>query len=96
MQPLSENLKRSPKIPIASTNFIANKNFSVFFGIWQISLKSARINANFTQSEVSEKLNISVSTLRRWEQKKTFPPIETIPAICELYGINYDNINFSK
>jgi transcriptional regulator with XRE-family HTH domain len=62
----------------------------------QVSLKTARINANFTQSEAAERLNISVSALRRWEQRKSFPAIERIPAICELYGVHYDNINFSK
>lgn len=61
----------------------------------QITLKAARVNTGLTQSEVAEKLNISVGTLKNWERGKTFPKQPQIEALCELYGVTYDNLFFN-
>lgn len=61
----------------------------------QITLKAARVNAGLTQSEVAEKLNISAGTLKNWERGKTFPKQPQIEALCELYGVTYDNLFFN-
>lgn len=60
----------------------------------QITLKAARVNARLTQSEVADKLNISVGTLKNWESGKTFPKQPHIEALCELYNVSYDNLSF--
>ena len=60
----------------------------------QITLKAARVNAGLTQLAVAEKLNISVATVKNWECAKTFPKQPHIEALCELYGVSYDNIFF--
>ena len=61
----------------------------------QITLKAARVNAGLTQSEVAEKLKISAGTLKNWERGKTFPKQPQIEALCELYGVTYDNLFFN-
>lgn len=60
----------------------------------KITLKAARVNAGFTLSEASNRLDISVYTLINYEKGKTFPPTKLIPKIEALYNIKYENINF--
>jgi transcriptional regulator with XRE-family HTH domain len=60
----------------------------------KITLKAARVNAGYSQNEVAKKLNISNKTISSWESGETFPSAKKIVALCELYGISYDNINF--
>jgi transcriptional regulator with XRE-family HTH domain len=61
----------------------------------QITLKAARVNTGLTQAAVAEKLKISVGTLKNWESGKTFPKQPQIEALCELYGVTYDNLFFN-
>lgn len=60
----------------------------------KISLKAARVNAGLSQKEVANTLKISNKTLTNWENGKSFPDAEKINALCHLYGLSYDNINF--
>jgi transcriptional regulator with XRE-family HTH domain len=60
----------------------------------KISLEAARVNAKLSQKEVADKLKVSNKTVFNWENGKTFPSADKIDALCELYGIPYDNINF--
>ena len=60
----------------------------------KISLKAARVNAGLSQKEVANELNVSNKTLTNWENGKSFPDAEKINALCNLYGLSYDNINF--
>lgn len=61
----------------------------------QLTLKAARVNTGLTQAAVAEKLKISVGTLKNWESGKTFPKQPQIEALCELYGVTYDNLFFN-
>lgn len=60
----------------------------------KITLKAARVNANLTQKESANRLNVSNKTICNWESGVSFPPANMIPAICELYGIPFDSLNF--
>lgn len=60
----------------------------------KISLKAARVNAGLSQKEAAKKLDVSNKTLGSWESGATMPSVDKIDAICDLYGIPYDNINF--
>ena len=60
----------------------------------KITLKAARVNANLSQMEAAKMLKIAPSTLRNWESGKTFPRQDQIVALCQLYGVAYDNIFF--
>ena len=62
--------------------------------VFRISLAAARVNANLTQKEAAEKLNVSNKTLNSWEAGKSMPKADMIPKICDLYGVGYDNLNF--
>lgn len=39
---------------------------------------------------ISEKLNVSVTTVRSWEQEKSSPSHDALVAICRLYRISAD------
>lgn len=42
------------------------------------------------QTDLARKLNISVATVRSWEQEKSSPPHEMLIAICKLYNVSAD------
>lgn len=60
----------------------------------KISLKAARTNAGFSQEDVARELNVSKKTIHNWENGTTFPRPDKIDALCELYKMSYDDINF--
>lgn len=59
-----------------------------------ITLRAARVNAGLTQKEAAAKLNVSNKTLWNWETGARVPNINKVKAICELYGMSYDDIIF--
>ena len=60
----------------------------------KITLEAARVNAGLSQKEAAKELNVSNKTLCSWEKGTSFPNAEKIDALCKLYGLSYDNINF--
>lgn len=60
----------------------------------RITLKAARVNAGLTQKEAAAKLHVSNKTLWNWEAGVRVPNINNVKAICELYGMSYDDIIF--
>lgn len=60
----------------------------------KMSLKAARVNAGLSQKEAAVRLGVSNKTLGSWEQGNTYPSADKITAICNLYGVEYDIINF--
>lgn len=42
------------------------------------------------QTDLAQKLNVTVSTVRSWEQEKSSPPHETLVNICRLYHVSSD------
>ena len=60
----------------------------------RLTLKAARVNANFSQKEVAEKLKISNKTLSKWEKGISMPKVDQINALCDLYGVTYDMLIF--
>ncbi len=61
----------------------------------KLSLTAARVNAGYTQKQVAKRLNVSISTIKNWEKGITFPKQPMIEALCELYNIMYDYLDFS-
>lgn len=59
-----------------------------------ITLKAARVNAGLNQKEAAERLNISESTLSKYESGKSFPDVPMIQNIEVLYKISYRDIIF--
>lgn len=60
----------------------------------KMTLKALRVNAGMTQKEVAKALNKSNKTICNWEKGVTSPNAEDCYAICQLYKVSYDNINF--
>lgn len=60
----------------------------------KMTLKALRVNAGYTQKEVAKLLNRSNKTIQKWEKGETFPNPKDVDALCNLYNVSYDNINF--
>jgi transcriptional regulator with XRE-family HTH domain len=59
-----------------------------------MTLRAARVNKGLGQKEAANLLKISNTTLCSWENGRSFPNAEKIKAICETYGVSYDDLNF--
>ena len=55
-------------------------------------VKSARINANLTQEQVADFLNVSRQTISNWENGKTYPDIVSVVKMSDLYNISLDHL----
>ena len=61
-----------------------------------ISLKAARVNAELTQKQAAQKLGISQVTLQNYEKGITFPTMNMVDKISELYDFPKDYIFFGS
>ena len=61
----------------------------------KITLKAARINVGLSQKDVAKILKVSNKTIHSWESGDTSPGAKHIDAICELYQVSYNDLNFS-
>ena len=62
----------------------------------QISLEAARVNAELTQAEIAEIMNVDRSTIRRWERGDKVPNYDETKKLAATYGLPLDNIFFGK
>lgn len=53
-------------------------------------LAEVRRDHGDTQAKLAEKLHVTVSAVRSWEQEKSAPSHETLVSICRLYEISSD------
>lgn len=60
----------------------------------KISLKAARVNAGLSQKEAAKALKVSNKTLHSWETGVSCPSAKYIDAICDLYKMSYNDIQF--
>lgn len=60
----------------------------------RITLRAARINVNLTQNAAAEKIGVSKKTLGNWEKGATAPDVSKVEAICNAYGVDYDDLIF--
>lgn len=56
------------------------------------NIRKARQEADMTQEQLAELLNISVSAVSQWESDKTTPDISMIPALCNVFQITSDKL----
>lgn len=61
-----------------------------------ISIKAARVNAGFTQSEVADRVGKTKNTIASYEAYSTMPDIETAKAMAAMFGMSVDDIIWSK
>lgn len=62
----------------------------------QITLAAARVNANMTQQEASEKLGISKATLANYESGRTVPDWDMVHKIGLVYKYPHEYIFFGN
>lgn len=60
----------------------------------KFTLKMLRVSKNLLQTDVALALNVNRKTISAWEQGKSLPTVEKIDAICEFYGVSYDDIKW--
>ncbi len=60
----------------------------------KITMKAARVNAGLSQKKAAVALRVSNKTLSSWETGKSFPKVNQIEDICELYNVSYDDLIF--
>ena len=60
----------------------------------KMTMRAARVNAGFDQKTAAKRLKISNKTLCAWETGKSYPKVDKIPAVCELYGVLFDDLIF--
>lgn len=57
-----------------------------------VTFKAARVNCDLTQEEAAKRLGISKQMLCRYETGKTEPKLSMFKKMCNLYGVNMDDI----
>lgn len=56
------------------------------------NLKKFRLENNLTQERLSEKLGVSFQAVSRWETVVTYPDIEMLPTLAELFGVSLEQL----
>ena len=60
----------------------------------KISLAAARVNANLTQDDISQKMRVSKNTVVNWESGKSEPTISQARALSEILNFPLELIIF--
>lgn len=58
------------------------------------TLKMLRVGKGLTQTDLASELNVNRKTISAWEMGKSLPTVDKIDAICEFYGVSYDDIQW--
>jgi len=61
----------------------------------KISLRAARVNAEYTQKEAADKLLIGTSTLQGYESGKRQPRMDLLGRMEALYGIGMQHFRLA-
>lgn len=56
------------------------------------NIRSCRRKMNLTQEQLAEKLGVSFQSVSRWENDLTYPDMELLPALMEIFGITADEL----
>ena len=58
------------------------------------TLKMLRVGKGLTQEAMAAELKVNRKTISAWELGKSLPAVDMIDAICELFGVSYDDIKW--
>lgn len=56
------------------------------------NLQFIRAQAGFTQEQLAEQLDVSRQSVSKWESGASFPEMDTLLRICDLYNMNLDTL----
>ncbi len=62
----------------------------------KVTLKSARVNAGYTQKEAAAAIGTNPATISLWEAQKRTPNIINAQKLCELYGVTINDVIFCR
>lgn len=54
------------------------------------NLQFLRAQREITQEELAEQLNVSRQSVSKWESGQSFPEMDTLLRLCQLYDVNMD------
>ncbi len=60
----------------------------------KITLKSARVNAGYTQKEIAKKIGVNEVTIGAWENNNKIIKLGALKRLCSIYGKKIDDIFF--
>lgn len=60
----------------------------------KFTLKMLRIGKNLKQTDVANTLKVNRKTVSAWERGESLPTVDKIDALCELFGVSYDDIKW--
>ena len=55
-------------------------------------LKQGRENLNMTQQQVADIINVSRPTISNWENERSYPDLESIVILSDLYNQSLDEL----
>lgn len=58
------------------------------------TLKMLRVGKGLKQTDVAVALKVNRKTISAWEKGKSLPAVDVIDAICELFGVSYNDIKW--
>jgi transcriptional regulator with XRE-family HTH domain len=58
------------------------------------TLKQLRVGKGLRQTDVAVALGVNRKTIAAWENGISLPTADKIDAICELFGVSYDDIQW--
>lgn len=58
------------------------------------TLKILRISKGMRQTDVAAALKVNRKTVSAWEKGKYLPAVDMIDAICALFDVSYDDIQW--
>lgn len=61
-----------------------------------ITIKAARVNAGYTQTQVAERVEKTKNTIASYESYTTLPDIKTAQAMAEMFGMTLDDIIWTQ
>ena len=56
------------------------------------NLQFIRVQAGVTQEQLAEQLDVSRQSVSKWESGASFPEMDTLLRICDLYSVNMDTL----
>ena len=56
------------------------------------NLQFLRTRAGVTQEQLAEQLNVSRQSVSKWESAASFPEMDTLLRICDLYNVDLDTL----
>lgn len=56
------------------------------------NLQFIRVRSGITQEQLAEQLNVSRQSVSKWESGTSFPEMDTLLRICDLYHVNLDTL----